>query len=91
MPVRVDELNKLRKKQLELCNNLGKEPKILKDSPLPLSEEIEEFKKHIEKLEVEKFNRLEKFISTKEELLDIIKELNIQPSSNFEKKSSCVP
>ncbi|KAJ8928189.1 hypothetical protein NQ314_019252, partial [Rhamnusium bicolor] len=84
--VRVNELNKLRKKQLELCNNLGKEPKIIKDSPLPSSEEIEEFQKHIEKLESEKFNRLEKFISTKEELLDIIKELNIQPSSNFEKE-----
>lgn len=64
---------------------LGKEPKILKDNPLPSFEEIEELQKHIEKLEAEKFTRLEKFLSVKEEILEVVSELNVKPSSKFEK------
>ncbi|KAJ8912896.1 hypothetical protein NQ315_011219 [Exocentrus adspersus] len=82
--VRRAELNKLRERQLDLCNSLGKKPKILKDDPLPSAEEIEEFQKHIEKLEVEKFNRLETFFTTKDKLMKIVKELNAKPTSTFE-------
>lgn len=64
---------------------LGKEPKILNDNPLPSSEKVEEFQQYIEKLEVEKFHRLEKFLIVKEELLEIVNELNMEPSSQFEK------
>ncbi|XP_018568984.1 protein regulator of cytokinesis 1-like isoform X2 [Anoplophora glabripennis] len=84
--VRRCEQKKLHEKQLELCNMLGKEPKILMDNPLPSPEKLEEFQQHIEKLEAEKYNRLEKFCTVKEELLEIVSELNVEPSSQFEKK-----
>ncbi|XP_018574262.1 protein regulator of cytokinesis 1-like [Anoplophora glabripennis] len=84
--IRRCEQKKLHEKQLELCNMLGKEPKILMDNPLPSTEKLEEFQQHVEKLEAEKYNRLEKFSTVKEELLEIVSELNVEPSSQFEKK-----
>ncbi|XP_018579665.1 protein regulator of cytokinesis 1-like [Anoplophora glabripennis] len=84
--VRRTELDKLRKKQSDLCLCLGIQPRILKDDPLPSCEEVAKFQDYIEKLETEKFNRLEKFCLIKEELLKITRELNIEPSSLFEKE-----
>lgn len=72
-------------KQSDLCNSLGREPRILKDNPLPSYDEVKEFKKYIEKLETEKYSRLKKFFSVKEDLLKIITEINIKPASQFEK------
>ncbi|KAJ8962640.1 hypothetical protein NQ318_001033, partial [Aromia moschata] len=57
--IRQKELNQLREKQLELCNSLGKESKILKNNPLPSAEEVDEFRRHIEKLE----NNLQKSLN----------------------------
>lgn len=83
--MRQSELNKLRGAELELCNILGKEQKNLQDNPLPSSKEVEEFQRYIEKLETLKFNRLEQFLSVKEEILEIVNTLNVEPSSQFEK------
>lgn len=55
------------------------------DNPLPSSEEVNELKTYIEELEAEEYNRLEKYSSMREELLRVTSELNVKPSSRFEK------
>ncbi|XP_028134557.1 protein regulator of cytokinesis 1-like [Diabrotica virgifera virgifera] len=81
---RQSTLDQLRNKQLELSKALGKAPLLLNDNHLPSPQEIIEFQKHVEELEQEKFDRLEKYTTLKEELLDMVKELEYQPSTNFE-------
>ncbi|CAG9836792.1 unnamed protein product [Diabrotica balteata] len=81
---RQSTLDQLRNKQLELSKALGKAPRLLNDHHLPSPQEILEFQKHVEELEQEKFDRLEKYTTLKEELLDIVKELEYMPSTNFE-------
>ncbi|KAG5867238.1 hypothetical protein JTB14_015123 [Gonioctena quinquepunctata] len=83
--VRKTDLNKLRQKQLDLCKCLGREPKVVNDDPLLSSAEISDFQSHIEKLEQEKFERIEKFCVMKEEITNIIHELNVSPSTVFQK------
>nr|XP_023014432.1 protein regulator of cytokinesis 1-like [Leptinotarsa decemlineata] len=79
------DLNKLRQKQLELCKSLGREPRVIDDNPLPSSDEILDFQNHIERLEQEKFDRFEKFCLMKEEISLMTRELNVSPSTEFEK------
>ncbi|XP_057657790.1 protein regulator of cytokinesis 1-like [Diorhabda carinulata] len=81
---RMSEVNQLRSKQLELCKNLGREPILIKDHPLPSLNEISDLKKHIEQLEQETFDRLEKFTTVKGELIEIINLLGYTPSTQFE-------
>ncbi|CAG9818665.1 unnamed protein product [Phaedon cochleariae] len=82
---RKSELNKLQEKQIDLCHSLGRKMRTIQDDPLPSSEEVQEFQTYIEKLEQEKFERLEKFYTLKEEISVIIQELNFKPSTQFEK------
>ncbi|CAH1966573.1 unnamed protein product [Acanthoscelides obtectus] len=81
---RIEEINTLREKQLDLCKSLGIEPKIIKESPLPSAAEIAELKVYLEDLENERFTRQEKFVQSKETILKIVEELNYKPSSKFE-------
>lgn len=80
------ELEKLQKKQEKFCKELG-DISIFELSypPLPTSEKLEEFHKHLETLEALKFEREEQFYILKEEILKDINEINYEPKTNFEK------
>ncbi|XP_056642783.1 protein regulator of cytokinesis 1-like isoform X1 [Diorhabda sublineata] len=76
--------NPLHAKQLELCKNLGKEPKFIVKNSLPTVEDIEDLEKYIDELEQESFKRLETFTSIKGELEQIVSQLKYTPSTYFE-------
>ncbi|XP_060519732.1 protein regulator of cytokinesis 1-like isoform X2 [Cylas formicarius] len=88
MEARKKELDDLRNKQLEFCKSLGKEPKIiLQYPPLPTQSKIEEFQRHIDQLQLEIFERHERFFKLKEEIIKMVSELNYKPNSDFEQQT----
>lgn len=81
---RKEELAQLQTKQIELCNSLGKHPKVLPGSPLPNPDQILDLRVHIENLEREKYEREEKYLEMKGEILKLMEELQLKPTCNFE-------
>lgn len=81
--IRRRELLELQQKQTHLCKNLGREPKLIKESPLPLPKEIEDLKTYIEELENEALEREELYFQRKGEIAEIIGELGVEPNLNF--------
>lgn len=79
------EIRWLSDKEKELCRQLGEQSKQFNEEPLPLPNEIAGFQKRIESLENEKFNRTEIYLTTKEQIMSIVAELNYEPNLDFEK------
>lgn len=79
------DIKNLLSREKMLCQALGQRQKLLPISPIPPEDEIENFKLYLEELSNEKFIREEKFLLIKTNLLEMIKELKIKPSLDFEK------
>lgn len=82
---RLKEIHLLMEKQRDVCRQLGRVPKVFKESPLPSRSTIDEWQRYIEDLESEKFNRLEEFCETKMKIRKIVDKLRYVPSTDFER------
>lgn len=58
----------------------------MSDSPLPSVEVIEQLQDYVNRLEEERFHRMEEYCTTKQEIIDIINNLKITPTSKFERE-----
>ncbi|KAL3288484.1 hypothetical protein HHI36_002926 [Cryptolaemus montrouzieri] len=78
-------LNELLEKQTALCTLLEKPPISLQTSPLPSNDNIEKLQQYIDDLEQEKFNREECYIQLKQSIIEMSKQLDMVPKSDFER------
>lgn len=83
---RMNEIKQLELQEKKLCNVLGKTCRHLPHSPLPTSESIRQFRTYLDELSDLKFRNEETFLKIKSSIIDIVKELNIIPSLDFERK-----
>nr|XP_022902466.1 protein regulator of cytokinesis 1-like isoform X1 [Onthophagus taurus] len=81
---REKQLEILKIRQLELCKNLGREPKSIKKVPLPNNSELEDFENHIKALELEVFKREEHYMHIKFKIMELAADLEIKPSLDLE-------
>ena len=79
------EVNELKDRERKLCNCLGTVERPLVISPLPTPTEINNFLKHIDTLETERFKREERYIELKSLIEDIVNELRVEPAPQLEK------
>lgn len=68
-----------------MCKALGHELEEFKKSPLPSAQVLNDFKAYIEELEMEKANRHHKLREMKTKIIEIVQELKIIPSLEFER------
>ncbi|XP_044260499.1 protein regulator of cytokinesis 1-like [Tribolium madens] len=83
--IRRRELSELSQKQVKLCASLGRAPRPLEESPLPLPSQLEDFRAYVEGLETEALEREEIFFQLKEKIVEIVTELDVCPNLEFEK------
>lgn len=82
---RIKTIEALENCEQQLCKNLGCTPKGLMCFPLPSQKLILSFENYLEDMEKEKFIRRERLCKKKEEIIQIVKKLGIQPFMDFEK------
>lgn len=78
-------MNNLLAEQKILCKSLGRQPKLLRDDPLPSQSDLKQLQEYIEDLESENFQRLEKYAMLRYEILEFVTTLNYKPNNDFEK------
>lgn len=86
---RMREVRQLRRQDEELCQRLAMDPYYVSSTTVPTSSQMEGLKEHIRSLEEEKFARLEQFVSSKEAIIHLYTELEIEPSTEFEREVAC--
>ncbi|XP_044253245.1 uncharacterized protein LOC123004184 [Tribolium madens] len=83
--IRHRELSELSQKEVKLCVSLGRAPRPIEESPLPLPSQLDGFRPYVEGLEFESLSREEIFFQLKSKIVEIVTELVICPKLEFEK------
>jgi len=84
---RMVEVLKLKRQDEELCTKLCMDP--FYSTTVPTTAQLEGLKDHIKRMDDEKYDREEKFMTLKDNILKLYEELEHEPISDFEREIAC--
>ena len=86
---RIQEMVVLCKNEEILCMRLGLDPYYVSYESVPSSQQIQDLKEHIQRLEEERWTRMEQLVKMKETILSLYNELEEEPVSELEREIIC--
>ena len=82
---RMREVLNLKSIDEELCTKLCMDPYYISSTTVPTTAQLDGVKDHIKRMEEEKFDREERFITMKEAILRLYTDLEEEPMSDMER------
>jgi len=86
---RMEEVLRLKKKDEDICLKMEVDPFHLSSTVVPSTNQLEALKEHIRSMEEEKFDREERYLALKENILKRYMELEEEPETSFEREIAC--
>ncbi|XP_025976032.2 protein regulator of cytokinesis 1 isoform X1 [Dromaius novaehollandiae] len=86
---RKQELKTLQEQDQDLCDILCTTPFCIDSNAVPSLEELDRYRRHLASLTAEKERRREEFVSTKQQIILCMEELDHTPDTSFERDVVC--
>uniref|UniRef100_A0ABM0LVK7 Protein regulator of cytokinesis 1-like n=1 Tax=Saccoglossus kowalevskii TaxID=10224 RepID=A0ABM0LVK7_SACKO len=86
---RLKKLSELKSREQHLCDILCATPYYVPTGSIPSNEQLDTLQEHINSLRTEKDSRYNIFTKTKQDILDILEDLEQSPNTSFERDIVC--
>ncbi|NXN45008.1 PRC1 regulator, partial [Rhinoptilus africanus] len=86
---RKQELESLQERERDLCDILCTAPFHIDSDAVPSLEDLDRYRRHLASLSAEKEQRQEQFVSTKQQIILLMEELDRSPDTSFEQDVMC--
>ncbi|XP_063201966.1 protein regulator of cytokinesis 1 isoform X3 [Chroicocephalus ridibundus] len=86
---RKQELESLQERDRDLCDILCAAPFRIDSNAVPSLEDLDRYRRHLASLSTEKEQRQEQFVSTKQQIILLMEELDRSPDTSFEQDVVC--